>query len=100
MRALCFCLVFCIRTTEPFEIARAERFKVSGNPIQYDDQEIFLEEQKLLRGLVNETILPSFGFDISDSNVTRTADRIAVWFEETGGCIPKKGQNHKNKNER
>src|SRR4030042_6763677 len=37
LKALGFRLVFCTRTPDSFEQARAERIKVSGNPSQYDD---------------------------------------------------------------
>lgn len=44
-----FRLVFCTRTPESFAVARAERLKVSGNPSQYDNLQLFLDEQELLR---------------------------------------------------
>ena len=49
LAALGFHLVFCTRTPESFEAARAERLKVSGNPAQYDDLQVFIGEQDLLR---------------------------------------------------
>jgi len=49
LAALGFHLVFCTRTPESFEAARAERLKVSGNPAQYDDLQAFIGEQDLLR---------------------------------------------------
>jgi hypothetical protein len=80
-----FHLVFCTRTPESFAAARAERLQVSGNPSQYDDLQRFVEEQKLLRRLVGESILPTLELDVSDNDVTGAADHIADWLEETGG---------------
>jgi len=83
--ALGFHLVFCARTPESFGAARAERLKVSGHPAQYDDLRIFIDEQELMRRLVNESILPALELDISDSDVSRAVERIADWMTETGG---------------
>ncbi|MDY7077514.1 MAG: hypothetical protein SXV54_11390 [Chloroflexota bacterium] len=83
--ALGFHLVFVTRTPESFAEARAERLKVSGNPSQYDDLEVFIGEQELFRRLVGESILPTLELDISDSDVTNAAERIADWMAETGG---------------
>ncbi|MFZ5519003.1 MAG: hypothetical protein ACOY90_20390 [Candidatus Zhuqueibacterota bacterium] len=84
LHALGFVLIFCTRTPESFHQARAERLKVSGKPSQYDDLNIFIEEQKLLRQLVSQTILPCFELDISDNSVPDAVDRIAEWMEQTG----------------
>jgi hypothetical protein len=85
LAALGFHLVFCTRSTESFVQARAERLKVSGNPSQYDDLEVFLREQELFRRVVAESILPTMELDISDSDVPRAVERIADWMEGTGG---------------
>jgi hypothetical protein len=84
-----FHLVFCTRTPESFEAARAERLKVSGNPAQYDDLQVFISEQRIMRRLVSESILPSLELDISDNDVAGAADRIANWMAETGGLWSK-----------
>jgi len=84
LRALGFILIFCTRSPESFHHARAERLKVSGKPSQYDDLNIFIEEQRLLRQLVGQSILPTFELDISDNNVHGAVDRIAEWLEQTG----------------
>jgi hypothetical protein len=80
-----FHLVFCTRTPESFEAARAERIKVSGNPAQYDDLQVFIDEQELMRRLVSQSMLPTLELDISDSDVARASNRIADWMAETGG---------------
>ena len=85
LAALGFHLVFCTRSAESFAQARAERLKVSGNPSQYDDLEVFLREQELFRRLVGESMLPTMELDISDSDVPQAVERIADWMEGTGG---------------
>jgi hypothetical protein len=80
-----FHIVFCTRTPESFEVARAERLKVSGNPSQYDDLGAFVREQELMRELVARSALPVYELDISDSDVARAADRVADWLAVTGG---------------
>ncbi|OQY23533.1 MAG: hypothetical protein B6I35_03545 [Anaerolineaceae bacterium 4572_32.2] len=89
LAALNFRLVFVTRTTESFQAAREERIKVSGNPSQYDDLQLFIGEQELFRRLVGESILPTLELDISDSDVTGAVDRIADWMTETGGLWAK-----------
>jgi hypothetical protein len=80
-----FRLVFCTRTVESFAAAREERLKVSGNPSQYDDLQVFVDEQECMRRLVSESSLPTLTVDISDNNVPRTVEGIADWLEQTGG---------------
>jgi len=87
-----FHLVFCNRTPESFAAARAERLKVSGNPSQYDDLQLFVEEQKLMRRLVAENILPTLELDVSDNDISAAADRIADWLEATGGLYAPSAQ--------
>jgi hypothetical protein len=83
--ALGFRLVFCTRTSESFEAARAERRKVSGNPAQYDDLQVFIREQDLMRRLVDESRLPRLDVDVSNNDVPGAVERIADWMEQTGG---------------
>jgi hypothetical protein len=82
--ALGFCLVFCTRTPDSFARAREKRISVSGNPSQYDDLQLFVDEQELFRQLVRESILPTLEVDISDDDLPRVVDQIADWMEETG----------------
>ena len=44
-----------------------------------------MREQELFRRCVRESTLPSLELDVSDGDVSRAADRVAVWLEETGG---------------
>jgi len=85
LRPLGFRLVYCTRSPESFEAARAERLKVSGNPSQYDDLQVFINEQELMNKLVGESTLPVFTVDISDNNVPGAVEQIADWMEQTGG---------------
>jgi len=85
LRPLGFRLVFCTRSAESFEAARAERLKVSGNPSQYDVLSTFIKEQDVLRELVAASTLPKFEIDISNSDAAGAADRIADWLKATGG---------------
>jgi len=80
-----FHLVFCTRSPSSFAPAREARLKLSGNPSQYDDLQMFVREHELMRRLIGESILPTLVLDISDSNVARATDDIAEWMTETGG---------------
>lgn len=80
-----FRLVFMTRSADSFAAARARRLEVSGNPSQYDDLGRFVEEQELMRSLVDRSRLPKTEVDISDDDIPRAVERIADWMEETGG---------------
>ncbi len=83
-----FRLVFLTRSEDSFEAARTERLKVSGNPGQYDDLEIFRKEQAVMRRLVSESLLPRLEVDISDNNIPAAVEKIVDWMEATGGLYP------------
>ena len=85
LKPLGFRLVFMTRSEESFEAARAERLKVSGNPGQYNDLAMYMNEQMLLRRLVGESILPMLEVDISGNSVPQAVERIADWMEGTDG---------------
>ncbi len=80
-----FRLIFCTRSPESFAAAREERLKVSGNPRQYDDLELFKREQEVLEELVSRSLLPVLRLDISDNDVPRAVDTIVDWMSATGG---------------
>lgn len=86
-----FHLVYLYRTPESFEAARAERLKVSGNPSQYDDLQVFVDEQRLMERLVSESSLPTLALDISDNDIPRATDAIAGWLAATGGLYAPDG---------
>jgi len=77
--------VFCYRQPESFAAAREERMKISGNPSQYDNLEVFVREQERMRDLVERSLLPHLALDVSDNNVAGAVDRIADWMEASGG---------------
>ena len=80
-----FRLVLTTRSPVSFAAARDERLKVSGNPRQYDDLDVFVREQELLVRIAAESILPVFQVDVSDDDVPAAVERIAAWLEATGG---------------
>ncbi len=80
-----FRLVFLNRSSDSFAAARAERLKVSGKPSQYDDLNVFIREQELMKRLVGESILPRLELDISDNDIPLAVEKIADWLEATGG---------------
>lgn len=85
LKALGFRLVFCTRTPESFELARAERIKISGNPAQYETVETFIQEQELMRQLVEASALPTLTLDVSDNHIPNAVGKIADWLEKTEG---------------
>ena len=85
IKPLGFHLVFVTRSQESFNAARRERLKVSGNPGQYGDLSVFVQEQITMRELVTESNLPVLNLDISDNDIPRAAERIGDWLEDTGG---------------
>jgi len=89
LHALGFHLIFCTRTPDSFAAAREERLKVSGNPSQYDDLQVFIAEQEVMRELVANSMLPTLELDISDSDIPHACDKIADWMSETGGLWAK-----------
>lgn len=84
-----FHLVLCTRTPESFAAAREERLKVSGNPSQYDDLSLFINEQELMRALARQSTLPLLELDVSDGDIERACERVADWMEGTGGLWAK-----------
>jgi len=85
LEPLGFRIVFCTRSPESFEKARSERLKVSGNPSQYDDLQTFVDEQDVMLGLVEASMLPVYTLDVSNNSIPDAVERIADWLEETGG---------------
>jgi len=79
-----FVLVYCFRSPDSFAAARAERLKVSGNPGQYDNLDIFVEEQKLMEELVAASKLPVVRVDLSDNDIQRAVEQIADAMEANG----------------
>ena len=65
--------------------ALAERVKVSGKPSQYDDLQVFVNEQQVMEGFITACNFPTLRADISDNDVPRAVEAIADWLEATGG---------------
>ncbi|MEM9487764.1 MAG: hypothetical protein AAGC55_01400 [Myxococcota bacterium] len=80
-----FRVILCTRTAESFAQARTERLKVSGNPSQYDDLDVFIREQDEMRQLLADSILPWLELDVTGNDIIGAADRIADWLEQNGG---------------
>jgi len=80
-----FRVVVCVRDPASFGAARAARLKVSGNPRQYDDLGVFVEEQELVREIAGKSRLATLELDVSDGDVHAAADRVADWLAATGG---------------
>lgn len=89
LNVLGFHVVFCVRSPESFYKARQERLKVSGNPSQYNDLQVFIDEQDNFRNAVKESRLPFFELDISEITISTAADQIADWLEGNGGLWAK-----------
>ena len=85
LKDLDFRLVFCRRAPESFAQAKAERLKVSGKPSQYDDLQVFINEQEVMKGFVEASVLETMWLDISDDDVGGAVERIADWMEQTDG---------------
>ncbi len=84
-----FHLVFLTRSEKSFSEARNERLKVSGNPLQYNDLNIFIKEQTLMKKLIDESILPKIEVDISDNNISNAVNKISGWLQGNGGLYSK-----------
>lgn len=77
--------VLCYRSPESFEQAKQERLKVSGNPTQYDNIGIFVEEQDYLMQLADRSLLPTLWLDVSGGDIPALCETIAEWMKNNGG---------------
>jgi len=85
LKKLDFRLIFLSRSEESFESALKKRLQVSGNPAQYKDLNVFIDEQETFRKLIQKSTLRKYEVDISDNQVDQAVGKIADWLEETGG---------------
>jgi hypothetical protein len=81
LKPLNFCVILCTRTSASFHEAREQRLKVSGNPSQYDNLDIFIQEQEDFRRVVQASMLPWLEVDVSDLNLDLICDEIADWMD-------------------
>ena len=82
LRRLGFCIILCTRTADSFTDARDERLKISGNPGQYNDLQVFIDEQERFRELTSKSALPHFEIDISDNDIDRACDKIYIFLRD------------------
>lgn len=87
--ALGFRIIFCFRKPSSFLEAREERLKISGNPKQYDNLDIFIKEQEILNELLNKSLIPVFHLDVTHYSVDQLADNVAEYLEKSGGLFCK-----------
>jgi len=85
LKRLNFRLIYCYRSPDSFARAREQRLKVSGNPKQYDDLNVFIAEQKVIEEIIDNSLLTVFKIDMSKNSVSDAADEIAAWLESTSG---------------
>jgi hypothetical protein len=85
LAALGFRLIFCRRHPDSFAEARQERLKISSNPSQYDDLNLFIREQETMERLVANSKIPTLLLDVTEGTIRERIDYIAGWLEETGG---------------
>ncbi|MDP3831847.1 MAG: hypothetical protein Q8Q47_11285, partial [Ignavibacteriaceae bacterium] len=71
LKKIGFCIVFLSRDANSFADTRSERLKVSGNPVQYDNLEVFIKDQEVMKEMVRKSILPVCEIDISDNDILR-----------------------------
>ncbi len=91
LKELNFRLVFCLRSPDSFIQAHAERVKVSGKPSQYDDLQVFIDEQEVMKRYVGASSLESLQLDVSDDDVGGAVECIAGWMEATSGLTMLEG---------
>ena len=77
-----FGVVLCTRRDGTWEAAREERLRVSGNPSQYDDLDVFRQEQAQLRDLAARSRLPVLELDTTDGWLDEQCELVATWLEE------------------
>ena len=85
LASLNFHMIHCVRRPDTFGAARAARLTYSENPTRYDDLQIFVDEQELMRRLMGESRLRTLEIDVSDNDVDRATTTILDWVESTGG---------------
>jgi hypothetical protein len=79
-----FCIVLCTRSAHTFEAAREERLEVSGKPGQYDDLEVFIDEQAAFRQLISKSTLPHIEIDVTGGDISGACNEIADFLDDRG----------------
>ena len=83
-----FVLVLLRRTEDSFAEARCERLKVSGNPSQYDDLDVFIQEQRAFESVAEKSLLPTLSLDITSKTIDAVVDEIADYLYATRRIYP------------
>ena len=87
--ALGFRIIFCFRKPSSFLEAREERLKISGNPKQYDNLDIFIKEQEILNELLDKSLIPVLHLEVTHYSIDQLADNVAEYLEKSGGLYCK-----------
>ena len=85
LASLGFHIVLVTRTPDSFDTARSTRLRISGNPSQYDNLQVFVDEQGKYRQLIQNSLLPHLEVDISNGDIPSVVNKIADWLEASGG---------------
>lgn len=84
LNKLNFRIVHCTRSSDTFQAAREDRLVYSENPLRYRDLNIFVQEQELMRELIEQSEVPSLEVDVTDGDLSRISTDILDWVEQTG----------------
>jgi hypothetical protein len=82
LRPLGFAIILCSRDETSFPAARANRLKISGNPGQYDNLDIFIEEQRAFQEALGRSSLPHTQIDVTSGDIDAICETIADWLTE------------------
>jgi nitrogen regulatory protein PII len=85
LKELGFRLRFLTRSAESFAQARTERVKVSGNPSQYSELQVFFHEQEVMERFIEASTLVSLRVDVSGDNIHKVVEAIVEWMANRGG---------------
>jgi len=88
LKKLNFIIVFCHRSSGTFQSAREDRVKISENPHQYRDLNVYIEEQYLYEEFIKKSIIPSIKVDVSNNNINGAVNKILDWYESNSTLWP------------
>jgi hypothetical protein len=61
---------------------------VSGNPSQYDDLDVFIQEQRAFESVAEKSLLPTLSLDITSKTIDAVVDEIADYLYATRRIYP------------
>lgn len=82
LRPLGFAVVLCVRDPATFPEARLKRLRISGNPAQYDDLDVFVREQEQLVAAARASGLPVLELDVTGHSVAHLADTVVDFYAD------------------